>query len=106
VTWQIEYLKEAVSDLERLDNSVRKQVLKAISKVATNPLPSNEGGYGKPLGNMSETKLAGLLKIKLRSSGIRIVYALVRQNGIMRVLVISLREDNLVYKIANRRYSS
>lgn len=50
--WQVEYLKEAVEDLKRLDHSQRLQVLKAINKVSSNPLPQNEGGYGKPLGKL------------------------------------------------------
>lgn len=57
--WQVEYLKEAIENLKRLDHSQRLQVLKAIEKVSTNPLLQNEGGYGKPLGNKNSTKLAG-----------------------------------------------
>ena len=44
--WQVEYFKEAVEDLKRLDYSPRLQVLKAIDKVSSNPLPQTEGGYG------------------------------------------------------------
>ncbi len=103
MTWHIEFLKEAVRDLERLDNSHRQQALKALNRVATNPLPSNEGGYGKPLGNTTETKLAGLLKIKLKSSGVRIVYVLAREHKTMRVIVVSTRDDDLAYKLAHKR---
>lgn len=101
--WQVEYLKEAVKDLKSLDHSQTLQVLKAIDKVSQNPLPNYEGGYGKPLGNKSNTNLTGYLKIKLLKLGIRVVYGLVIEQGIMKIIVISIREDETVYQIAADR---
>ena len=101
--WQVEYLKDAVEDLRRLDHSQRLQVLKAIEKVSCNPLPQNEGGYGKPLGNRSRTKLSGYLKIKLKRLGLRAVYKLIRENDIMKIVVISARADDDVYFTAYQR---
>lgn len=49
--WTLEYLPEALDDLESLDNSIRGPVIKGINKVLTNPLPKAKGGYGTPLGN-------------------------------------------------------
>ncbi len=48
--WKIEYLREALEDIKKLDKVQRVQVIKAINKVAINPLPQTEGCYGKPLG--------------------------------------------------------
>lgn len=101
--WQVEYLKEAIEDLKRLDHSQRLQVLKAIEKVSTNPLPQNEGGYGKPLGNKNSTKLAGYLKIKLKKLGLRVVYKLIKEKEVMRVIVVSARVDEEVYLLAYQR---
>lgn len=101
--WQVEYLKEAVEDLKRLDHSQRLQVLKAIDKVSVNPLPQNEGGYGKPLGNRNSTRLAGYLKIKLKRLGLRVVYKLVREKDVMKVIVVSARADDEVYLLAQKR---
>ena len=70
MNWKLEYLPEAEKDLKDLDGSQRILVLKAIKKVQQNPLPIEEQGYGKPLGNHSSTSLAGLLKIKLRVAGL------------------------------------
>ena len=98
--WKVQYLKEALKDLKSLDNSQQLQVLKAIDKVSKNPLPNFEGGYGKPLGNKSNTNLTGYFKIKLLKLGIRVVYGLVKEQGIMRIIVISVREDDTVYQIA------
>jgi len=98
--WKVKYLKEALKDLKSLDHSQRLQVLKAIDKVSQNPLPNFEGGYGKPLGNKSNTNLTGYFKIKLLKLGIRVVYGLVKEQGIMKIIVISIREDETVYQIA------
>ena len=98
--WKVEYLREALKDLKSLDHSQQLQVLKAIDKVSKNPLPIFEGGYGKPLGNKSNTNLTGYFKIKLLKLGIRVVYGLVREHGIMRIVVISIREDDTVYQVA------
>lgn len=100
--WKIEYIKEAQRDLKNLDPYNRKLILKAIQKTALRPLPPPEG-IGKPLGNHSATKLSGYYKIKLRDLGFRIVYGLVRENNVMKIIVISIRDDELVYKEAERR---
>lgn len=102
-SWQVEYLEEAVKDLERLDGSLRIRVLKAISKVSQNPLPYTEGGYGKPLGNKNIADLTGLFKIKIKNPGIRVVYKLVREKGLMKIVVVAARSDNFVYKEAQKR---
>ena len=105
MTWSLQYLPEAEKDLKTLDGSQRILVLKALKKVQQNPLPVDEQGYGKPLGNHSSTGFAGLLKIKLRSSGLRIVYQLRRTESSMLVIVIDVRADEEVYDIAQKRSS-
>jgi len=102
-TWKIEFIKEAEKDRDNLDRSQRLQVDKAILKVSQNPLPENEGGYGKPLGSKQSGNLSGLLKIKLLKFGIRIIYKLVRNDGIMKIIVIAARADNEAYDIASKR---
>ena len=101
--WSVEFLPEAAEDRRKLDGSVRRIVDKAIDKVSTNPLPVQEGGYGKPLSNRFGSDLSGLLKIKLRKTGIRIVYKLIRTEEEMLVVVIGLRADEEVYKTAHHR---
>lgn len=100
--WQVEFLKEAQRDLKRLDMYNRRLVLKAIDKTSERPLPPPDG-IGKPLGNHASAKLSGFYKIKLRGLGYRVVYQLVMQDEVMRVIVISVREDEAVYKEAERR---
>ena len=66
-------------------------------------MPQSEGGYGKPLGNKQSSKLAGCMKIKLKSLGLRVVYQLIREETIMKIVIISIRDDDEVYKEAERR---
>lgn len=104
--WTLKYLPEAAKDFQNLAGNQRITVAKAIAKVLKNPLPANEGGYGKPLGNKHGNNLAGLLKIKLRGAGIRVVYKLIRTESEMLVVVIGVRADDEVYEIAERRAST
>ena len=100
--WNIEFIKEAQRDLKRLDPYTKKIILKAIDKVAERPLPPPEG-IGKPLGNHANSKLSGYYKIKLRDLGYRVVYKLITEGKIMRIIVIEIRDDETVYKEAERR---
>jgi len=101
--WIVVYTREAEKDLKGLDHSQQLQVLKAIKKVAANPLPTTEGGYGKPLGKHLSSRLAGYLKIKLQKLGLRVVYCLVREEKTMKIIIISVRDDEKVYKMTQER---
>ena len=99
----VEFLEEAKNDLKRLDHSAQIQVVKGIQKVSENPVSVFNGGYGKPLGNKSGTNLTGLFKIKLRDPGIRVVYKTEIIGTTMKIIVISARSDEQVYKEAAKR---
>lgn len=101
MSWNIEFLPEAANELKQLDGSIRPQILKGIRKVSQNPLP--DGGYGKPLGNQSGTDLSGLMKIKFRKIGIRVVYKIEIIDSIMKIIIISARADDRVYIEAEKR---
>ena len=57
MSWSIEFLEEAKKDMKKLERSASIQVLKGIRKVSKNPLPVQEGGYGKALGNKKVAEL-------------------------------------------------
>ena len=101
--WNVVFLEEAEKDIKKLDRSAQIQVLKGISKVGRNPLPAQDGGYGKPLGNKNGTNLTNLMKIKFRDLGIRVVYKVECVDEIMRIIVVSARTDGEVYKEAAKR---
>jgi len=103
MSWELVYLPEAVEDYKNLTRRQQLVVNKAINKVKENPLPQNDGGYGKLLGHKRGINLTGYLKIKLKGEGLRIVYKLIRIENKMLVVVIGVREDEEVYDIALRR---
>lgn len=100
--WTVELIKEAQKDLKRLDPYNQKIILKAISKTAERPLPPPDG-VGKPLGNHASANLSRFYKIKLRDLGYRVVYSLEIKDGVMKIIIISVRADEEVYKEAEKR---
>ena len=103
MNWTLKFLPEAKKDLEGLAGNQRILVAKAIEKVRQNPVSIFDGGYGKPLGNKGGRNLTGLLKIKLKDAGLRIVYKLIQTETEMIIVVIGARADEEVYDIASKR---
>ena len=93
----------AKKDYEKIEGSIRRQVLAGIIKVSKAPLPS-PNGYGKPLGNKNGNNLTGFFKIKYRGIGIRVVYTLVVDKMTMNIMVISQRDDNYCYDLVAKLY--
>ena len=104
--YEVAYHPDAKKDRATLDFSVKSQVERAIIKVAENPLPQNEGGYGTPLGNRHGVNLTGYCKIKLLKLGIRVVYKVIRTDQVMKIIVIAARADDEAYEIAVKRIES
>ena len=100
---KVRFIAESEKDLDKLDGSSLRQVAKAINKVATNPAPRSNGGFGKPLRNSKDAALAGFNKIKLKKSGIGVVYRVLERGGEMLVVIISARADGYVYDEAAKR---
>lgn len=101
--YAVEYMSKAKEDLLKLDGAVRVRVLAGIEKASYNPLPKAEGGYGKPLGNKQGRNLTNLLEVKFRGLGIRAIYKLIRIDKVMKIVVVSVREDEIVFKEALKR---
>ncbi|PST49542.1 addiction module toxin RelE [Bifidobacterium callitrichos] len=105
MAWRIEFTKAAAKDVGRLREPAKSHVYAMLNKVAENPLPFTEGGYGKPLGHKRDGNLTGYLKVKLKGDGLRAVYRLERTERAMTIIVVSVRDDDAVYKEAVRRIS-
>ena len=115
MAYNIEYDSRALDDLAKVDTSAKRIILKAINRVAENPLPRTEGGYGWPLGNKQGRDLTwplgnkqgrdltNLLKIKMRGIGYRVVYELKRTESSMVIIVVGVRADEEVYRVAYER---
>ncbi len=103
MTFKINFLKEAADDYKGLDGSQKIVVNKALKKISLNPHSEKDGGYGKTLANHNNSKLAGCLKCKLKSSGIRIIYKIEKHKDEVLIIIIGMREDSKVYKEAAKR---
>lgn len=101
--YKVKVIDEAQHDLDKLDGHMRMQVFKGIKKVSKNPLPVNEGGYGKPLGNKNGNNLTGFFKIKYKKIAIRVVYTLVRSDEVMNIVAVCSRDDDDCYNVAEKR---
>ena len=98
--WRLTFLPEAEEDFDKLDGSKKKIVRKALAKIEQNPLPSYEGGYGKPLGNKGGKNLSNFLKVKIKGAGIRIVYQTIHIDEMINIIIIVMLEDFEVYEEA------
>lgn len=93
MSYELEFLEEALAEWHRLDGSIKAQFKKKLAERLDEPrLPS--------------AKLSGhpdRYKIKLRSIGYRLVYEV--QNGRLVVLVVAVgkRDKNAVYRAAEGR---
>ena len=87
-----------------MDGTQKQIVLAMLEKLRINPLPKFKGGYGIPLGNDTTTgNLSTYLKLKARGFGIRIVYELIEEDGISKVIVIGMTYNRSIYRKQNRR---
>lgn len=93
MSYELEFLEEALAEWHRLDGSIKAQFKKKLVERLVEPrLPS--------------AKLSGhpdRYKIKLRSIGYRLVYEV--QDGRLVVLVVAVgkRDKNAVYRAAEGR---
>lgn len=84
-------IQEAKKDFEKLDGSIKKQILKKLILLETNPF------LGKPLGNRAGMDLIGYYKLYAYKRKIRIIYEIQDEALIIRVISIGKREDFTVY---------
>jgi len=95
--YEIKYHPLIEKDLKQLNNSVRIEVFKKIKKIQTSPK------LGELLGNKNGMNLTGLRKMYVAKKQIRIVYEIVENIIVVKVLAIGKREDMEVYKQAELR---
>jgi len=95
--YEIKYHPLIEKDLKQLNNSIRIDVFKKIKKIQTSP------ELGELLGNKNGMNLTGLRKMYVAKKQVRIVYEIVENIVIVKVLAIGKREDMKVYKEAELR---
>lgn len=88
-------LEEAKREWEKLNPTIRQQLKKKLVQILESP-------------RISKNQLSGSTnryKIKLRSIGYRLVYEVIDQEVVVLVVAIGRRENNQVYKAADKRQS-
>ena len=86
-----------IEDMKQLNNSIQILVLKKIKQLQQSP------ELGKPLGNKNGMNLSGLKKVYVAKKQVRIVYEILNNILIIRIVAIGKREDMEVYKEAEKR---
>ena len=93
MSYKLLFKADALKEWKLLDNPIRTQFLKKLKKRIIKP-------------RVEQSRLSGMkncYKIKLRSSGYRLVYEVRDSQLIVSVVAVGKRERNLVYKAAIKR---
>lgn len=95
--FDIEFDERALKEWHKLDKTIREQFKKKLEQLQHNPYIESSRLYGD---------LANCYKIKLRSSGFRLVYQVIDKEIVILVIAVGKREDKKVYNKATSRLSS
>lgn len=95
MSYELEFLPNALKEWQKLDNSIKVQFKKKLSERLENP-------------KVAKDKLRGyedVYKIKLRDVGYRLAYQVKDDEIVVLVLVVGKRENNEVYKMLKDKFN-
>ena len=95
--YKIAFHPDARKELLDLDGSVHKMVLKQINKLGRYPY------LGESLGNKQGFDLTNYRKLYAYDKKIRIIYSIVEDLILVKIIAIGRREDFQVYRDAAKR---
>jgi mRNA interferase RelE/StbE len=93
MTYKLEFLKSAKKEWDKLDSNNKDQFKKKLIKRIIKP-------------NVQKDRLSGMAncyKIKLRTSGYRLVYKIIEATLIVQVVAVGKRDKEKVYHLASNR---
>ena len=93
MTYTVKFREDALKEWQKLDKIIQQQFAKKLKKCSENP-------------HIPSAKLHGIkdcYKIKLRSSGFRLVYQVIDDKLIISVVAVGKRERSDVYNLASER---
>jgi len=93
MSYDLEFLRDALKEWEKLDESLKAQVKKKLAERLENPRVESA----------RLRQLADCYKIKLRRSGYRLVYQVEDSRLVVLVVAIGKRDRSLVYEAAGHR---
>ena len=93
MTYKLKFLPTALKEWKKLDNTIRIQLKKKLEEVLENPtIQANR-----------LRKFENHYKIKLRTSGYRLVYEVIDDEIVVLVIAIGKREGGKIYEVAKLR---
>ncbi|MGQ7860569.1 type II toxin-antitoxin system RelE family toxin [Pseudomonas yamanorum] len=95
MTYNLEFDARALKEWRKLGDTVRQQLKKKLVEILTHPRIEANRLHGLP----------DCYKIKLRSSGYRLVYQVIDQEVTVFVVAVDKRERDEVYRKATERLS-
>ena len=94
MSYELAYLEDALKEWKKLGATIREQFKKKLKERLVAP-------------EIESARLSGSknrYKIKLRSSGYRLVYEVKNETVTILVVAVGKRERNKVYKMAAKRF--
>ena len=86
--YRLKFLPTALKEWKKLDPTIQGQLKKKLKKRLENPYVEASLLYG----------FENHYKIKLRASGYRLVYEVIKKDIVVLVIAVGKREKNQVYK--------
>lgn len=98
--FQIIYHEQVAKDIRKLKLTKAQliKLKKKIEDVSRNPYPKQLGGLGEPLSG----NLKGLHKFRF-DNDFRVVYQIIQEGQIMKIVIIGMGTEKSVYKKAEKR---
>lgn len=93
-TYDLEFHVLALKEWEKLDSSIREQFKRALEKRTVNP---------RVISAKLHHELANFYKIKLRTTGYRLVYEVIEGRLVIFVIAVGKRDKEITYKKAVER---
>ena len=93
MTYNLEFVSEALKEWQALDSTVQKQFKKKLAERLKHPVVPASRLFGT----------TNRYKIKLGQSGFRLVYEVIDSEVVVLVVAVGKRERNKVYQAAAKR---
>ncbi|EGT0663849.1 type II toxin-antitoxin system RelE/ParE family toxin [Citrobacter werkmanii] len=93
MSYTVKFREDALKEWQKLDKAIQQQFAKKLKKCCENP-------------HVPSAMLRGIkdcYKIKLRTSGFRLVYQVIDDTLVIAVVAVGKRERSEVYNLASER---
>lgn len=93
MSYTVKFREDALKEWQKLDKAIQQQFAKKLKKCCENP-------------HVPSARLRGIkdcYKIKLRTSGFRLVYQVIDDTLVIAVVAVGKRERSEVYNLASER---